>query len=204
MNVDIVGEDPVTQHVVERLIKLYRKDIVIVNRLPARGGQIQDLAPKYNKIGSPIIMLTDLDAYDCPPSMINAWFKEKLSEDFLFRIACTETETWLMADREGFAKWLSIDIARIPGAKEMDRKNKRNVELAFKYKPSLYLMKDLAAHSTNEQLREMLTPREGAKKGPAYNQAIIPFIDNAWNVEAAMKNSYSLQNAVSRIAEFKL
>lgn len=202
MFIDIVGEDPVTQAIIERLIKDYRQDLTIKNKLPARGGQIMNLAPKYNKLGSPVFLLTDLDTYQCPPSLIKKWFgKEVIQESMLFRIAQEEAETWLMADRLGFSKWLSVDINLIPEPKFIDKK-KGIFELILPMKPSLYMMLKIASQSKNEKLKEQLMPKKGASKGPGYNTAMIPFIEAKWNVENAASNSYSLTKAIERLKIF--
>jgi hypothetical protein len=204
MEIDIVGEDAVTQSIIERLLKEYRNDITIKNRLPARGGQIQSMAPMYNKLESPVFLLTDLDNYNCPPELIRKWFgADVINNKFLFRIAQEESETWLMADRKGFSKWLSVDITLIPEPKIIDKK-KGISEIIFPLKPSLYMMMKIASHSTDKQLKEDLTPKKGASKGPAYNSALIPFIEEKWDIENASRNSYSLKKAIERLKSFKL
>jgi hypothetical protein len=203
MNVDIVGEDPVTQAIIERLISDYRKDIVIKERLPARGGQIKANAPKYNLLESPIIMLTDLDLYPCPPSLIADWFgATSINQNMLFRIAQEEAETWLMADREGFAKWLGVPIDILPIRKKIDKK-KPIYELICPIKPSLYMMLNIASNSPKAELKDLLTPKAGAKKGPGYNSALLPFIKNKWDVKNAASNSSSLSKAIARLKKFK-
>src|ERR1700761_3824132 len=164
MDVLIVGEDEVTKAIIRRILLDYRKDIVIENELPARGGQIKQFAPKYNKIDSPIILLTDLDLYNCAPTLIKDWFKdEPLTQQFCFRVACDEAEGWLMSDRQGFAKWIGVDIDLIPEPILIDRK--KNLEMRFKMKPSLFLMKKLAENSRIEKLKRDLVPVNGASKG---------------------------------------
>jgi len=197
MRVDIVGEDYVTRAIILRLIKEYRTDLVINNIRPVRGGEIKSKAPLYNNTGLPIFMLTDLDTYACPPSLISDWFGNSfLNENLLFRIAYGEAETWLMADREGFSKWLQIDIDKIPLPQNIDSDI---TEIVFPYKPSLFLMKDLAAHSLNNELKEGLCPVTRAKKGPLYNGLIMDFIENKWDIEKASRNSTSLEKTIERL-----
>lgn len=203
MEIDIVGEDSVTQAIIERLISDYRQDFNIVRRLPARGSEIKNLAPKYNLLNSPVFLLTDLDAYHCPPSLISDWFKNTtINEDLLFRIAQEEAETWLMADRKGFAKWLGVNIELIPEPQIIDR-NHGIIEIICPLKPSLFMMINIASYSPNQTLREYLTPVAGAKKGPGYNTAMLDFIKNIWDVENAAQNSYSLSKAIYRLKSFK-
>ena len=150
MKIDIIWEDPVTYSIIERLIKDYRPDIIIANKLPSRWWEIKKLAPLYNKIAGHIFLLTDLDWYECPPSMIKWWFWDTAIVDtLLFRIAHDEAESWLMADKIGFSKWLGIDIKKIPPVKIIDNKKWIN-ELSFPYKPSLYMMRELVPESKNK------------------------------------------------------
>lgn len=203
MEIDIVGEDPVTQAIIERLLADYRTDLNIVRRLPARGSEIKNLAPKYNLLNSPVFLLTDLDAYHCPPSLIRDWFQDNvITDDLIFRIAQEEAETWLMADRQGFAKWLNVDVELIPEPQIIDRRL-GIMEIICPLKPSLFMMRNIASASPNQTLREYLTPVAGAKKGPGYNTAMLPFIKNVWDIENAAKNSYSLSKAIIRLKSFK-
>jgi len=109
-----------------------------------------------------------------------------------------------MADTQGFSRFLQISEENIPGVRNMDRRNPENVEPIFPYKPSLYLMRELAQHSADHDLKRKLTPRAMAKKGPEYNSALRPFIRHHWNIDAAARNSYSLRKAVRRINDFRV
>ncbi|NSL86156.1 hypothetical protein ECE50_004905 [Chitinophaga sp. Mgbs1] len=187
MQMNIVGEDAVTRAIIKRLIKEYRPDIHIGAELPIRGGEIKRQSLIFNKLNEPVFILTDQDDAHCPPMMISAWFGTQIINKFMnFRIATTEAEVWLMADREGFAKWLRIDKNDIPKARPVNRRT-GYIELPFPIKPSLYLMKVLAAKSKNLDLMDQLMPKELARKGPAYNTALVPFIENKWTPEVARK-----------------
>ena len=201
----VVGEDDVTREIIKRLLQEYRKDLDVIREEPVRGGKIKKDVLKYNRLNLPVIMLTDLDQYDCPPSLIREWFQgEPKNPKLVFRVACDEAEGWLMSDKNGFAKFMKISKELLPDIKSLDaRKNPQNIELAFPCKPSLFMMMKLAQKSADKSLKEKLMPRAGAKKGPQYNSTLLPFVVNYWNIEAAMRNSYSLQKAVARIREFK-
>lgn len=202
MSVQIAGEDQVTMAIVERLITQYRPDLDIGPKRPSRGSQLKPNAPKYNQAGTPMIILTDLDLFHCAPQLKNDWFgNADLHPNLIFRVAVDEAESWLMADRHGLADWLGINVDLIPKASLRDAK-KAIVELNFDYKPSLFLMRNLAIVSSKSELRNALIPLNGAKKGPMYNTALIPFIRSIWNPEAASLNSYSLSKAIERIRVF--
>jgi len=199
----IVGEDAVTRAIIKKLLQYSGQDVQVIREEPIRGGEIKQKILKYNLLGQPVCVLTDLDTYDCPPALIQDWFGDSsIKPNLIFRVACDEAETWLMADKKGFSKFLGIQESLLPGLKKLDFKNPANIELHFPYKPSLFLMTELVPKSSHSTLVEQLTPRKGAKKGPEYNTAILPFIQNSWSIEAAMHNSYSLRKAVKRIAEF--
>ncbi|MCB0429191.1 MAG: hypothetical protein KDD54_03675, partial [Flavobacteriales bacterium] len=105
-------------------------------------------------------------------------------------------------DTKGFAKFLGITQKKMPKTKIVDRRNPANIELDFPYKPSLYMMRQLVVHSNKTSIREQLTPVDGAKKGPQYNSALIPYIWNQWDIETALQKSYSLRIAIERLREF--
>lgn len=200
IDIIIVGEDAVTREIIKRLLRHSRDDFQITREEPIRGGEIKNKILNYNRLNQPVFVLTDLDEIDCPPSLIKNWFNQTpINPNLIFRVACDEAEAWLMADKIGFSRFLGIKESDLPGLKKLDRRNSENVELQFKYKPSLYLMRELI---NNKLLAEQLKPRLGAKKGPEYNTAIIPFIQKTWNIDSAAKNSYSLRKAIKRVNEF--
>lgn len=203
MDIMIVAEDTVSREIAKRLLNHSHKQFNITREEPVRGGEIKQKILNYNKLGLPVFTLADLDTEDCPITLINDWFGEDaIAPTHLFRVAYFEAEAWLMSDIQGFAKYLEIDRNLIPGVKQMDRQNPDNIELSFKYKPSLFLMHELVKHCKNPTLVEQLSPKKGAKKGPQYNSAMIPFIQDHWNIDVAAQNSFSLKKALQRIHEF--
>ena len=71
----------------------------------------------YEECG--IFILTDLDSIqNCPPRLIQSWIKGSLNPRFFFRVAVIEVESWVMADREAVAAFLSIPLHRIPIAND--------------------------------------------------------------------------------------
>lgn len=179
----IVGEDDVTRAILIRILAETGLPYSILREEPVRGGQVEsvELIAKYNRLALsyPVILLTDLDNEDCPIAILNRHFKETSpkNEAFVFRIAVSEAEVWLMADRQGFSNFLGIDESFIPGLKGLNPRNPLNVELEFPFKPSLYLMKTILPSSVRADLKRQLTPIKGARKGPEYNSALLPFIE---------------------------
>ena len=70
----------------------------------------------YNRAArfSPWIVLVDLDLdAECAPPLPELLATRSIAH-MCFRIAVRAIEAWLMADREHFARFLSVNIARIP------------------------------------------------------------------------------------------
>jgi hypothetical protein len=203
MDISIVGEDSATKESLKRIVTDYNSDLNIVNEYPARGGKTKQLIKRYNLLAAsiPILLLTDLDQYDCAPEFIRQHLGGAAKHNnFLLRVAVDEVESWLMADRVGFAEYFEVPIELIPQS-IAPRISKPTVnELSFPFKPSLYMQIEIFPHSTNKQFREGFISSVEAYKGPEYNSLITPFIQKKWNLKAAAKNSYSLRKAIERIS----
>ena len=189
IGVYIVGEDDVTRHVIYRILSYCGAGrFTVLMELPARGGEIKNKIPNFNQLAMkfPVILLTDLDADNCAPEL-----KRKLlggleqAENLVFNVAVDEAEAWLMADRDGFAKYISVDVDQLPCAGLQKQGGaKACMEMQFSCKSSYFL--------THILIRE-------ASKGREYNTAILPFINECWDIESAMRNSDSLCRMVGRI-----
>jgi hypothetical protein len=204
MDLYIVGEDDVTKTIIQKLLFYSSKNVKIISDLPARGGKIKSLVEKFNNLSefNPVILLTDLDTYDCAPTLLNNWFiKNPRKPNFIVRIAIDEAEAWLMADREGFADYFRVPIDKIPTSKAVSKFRPSPIEMNFPYKSSLYMMKEIIPFTSNSTFKTKLIAKDGISKGPEYNTSIIPFID-AWNIQNASKNSSSLDRTVIRLKTF--
>lgn len=206
MEVAIVGEDQATQEIIQRLIN-YIGGLDAKYIMPARGGKIKSLIGNFNilSLTIPVLLLTDLDNYNCAPELVSEWFEETTrNPDFYVRVAVDEAEAWLMADREGFSKYFNVPINTIPSPIVRSRLKPNINEMNFPYKSSLYLMREIIPHSKSSTIRDSLLPKLGSKKGALYNATMIPFIKNNWNVENALRNSYSLRSTISRFESIKV
>jgi hypothetical protein len=122
------------------------------------------------------------------------------NDAFVVSIAVDEVEAWLLADRVGFAKYFDVGIELIPEASKIKMQGRvEKTEIACKCKTSLYFVNKILPHSRNKTLIEQLTPQNGAVKGREYNIGMTPYIQNHWNITAAMENSDSLKGMVNRI-----
>jgi len=196
MNAAIVGEDQVTREIIKKLISIYAPHLTQLNEIPARGSQALNAVnvERYNKLALsiPVILLTDLD--DTKKQEILHGIEQ--NPLFIINVAVEEAEAWLMADKNNFISYFCVED-KIPNA-QMCRMHGRNerIETIYEYKPSLYMMREIISTSTKLEVQKQLTPKEGAKKGPEYNTAMTPFIQEVWNPENARLNSYSLDKMI--------
>ena len=205
-DVIIVGEDPVTRQVIKKLLQVTCPEgFNIIREDPVRGSEVKKLTPNYNALAAsfPIILLADLDNNNCPPTEQAAWLNNQPKHpNFMFRFAVDEAESWLLADRPGFAAFLGIDVAQIPEPSPLRPREPHNLEIRTRYKTSLFMMRELASISSKAELKRQLTPLDHTSKSGEYNSALVPFIDQYWNVQTALANSYSLQKMVRRLQEW--
>ena len=147
----------------------------------------------FNKAskGMPYLILTDLDDKECAPVLIQEWLPETRNPNLIFRIAVREVESWVLADRLGFAKFLGIARDKLP-------KNPDDL-----INPKAHLI-NLARRSKKRDLREDIVPRVGstAKQGPAYNERLVSFVRETWNPSNACQHSPSLERTLKALEVF--
>ena len=62
-----------------------------------------------------MLVLVDLDRPEpCPADLIESILPAPRASKLLFRVAVMEVESWVMADRVAFARFLSVPLHRIP------------------------------------------------------------------------------------------
>ncbi|MBM2816339.1 MAG: hypothetical protein HW421_3101 [Ignavibacteria bacterium] len=204
MDVIIVAEDEVTRIVLKKILDYFPNKFNILNEMPVRGGKIKSLLMNFNKLSehNTIIMLTDLDTYDCPPALLNSWFKNfRQNPNFIIRIAVDEAESWLMADREGFAEYFKVPLSIIPNSKILSPIKPHIIEMNFPYKSSLYLIREVIQSTGNKIIKEGIAAIDKTRKGHLYNSTMAPFITYHWNIDNAIKNSYSLVRTIHRLSK---
>ncbi len=141
----------------------------------------------------PYLVLTDQDSVcNCPPRIIDSWFKTKVSPNMIFRVAVMEVEAWVLAHREEFSNFLGIPTIRIPN--DVD-----TIE-----NPKEFLV-NLARKSRIRRLRDDLVPRDGstASIGPDYNNRLSGFINDIWDVKVAINHSDSLNRVFLKLQNFE-
>ena len=190
--INLAVEDDLSEAVLRRILQT-RYNVGVCYK---RGGfgYLKKTIHGFNSAskGMPHIVLTDLDRGGCAPELIEKWLSVPIHHNLLFRVAVREVESWVLADRDRFAKFLGIRKTLVPV----------NVDAIDGPKECLI---NLAMKSRKRELREDIVPIEGstAKQGPDYNGRLIFFVEEFWNPYEAMHNSPSLERAIKAVETFQ-
>lgn len=200
----ISGEDPVTIAVLKRMLSYVSHRFSVISVIPARGGEVKNKIIQCNELAKsyPVVMLLDLDEGCAPDLKLKLMEGKPQSKHFVMNISVDEAEAWLMADRQGFSTYFGINIDLIPISKLQKQGGRKEcMEMDFPIKSSLMLTHQLAPSSSKKEIRQKVgvTDPNGPKKGKEYNDAIVPFIEIAWSIDAALPHSDSLQRMVRRL-----
>ena len=189
-NVVLAVEDRLSDAVATKILEKF--DVEIVKRIGYKGkSDLERKTLELNRAanGITVFMLTDLDSpRDCPLRLIQSWVKGTLNPRFFFRVAVMEVESWIMADRIGFAAFLSIPSHQIPSPTD-DILN-----------PKEFLV-SLARRSRKKTVREALVPMPSANfsVGIEYNTLLSEFVRDYWDLERAATVSPSLKRTLDRL-----
>lgn len=130
----------------------------------------------------PWILLVDLDQdSNCAPQFCKIWLTAPAPK-LCFRVAVRAVESWLLADRESIARFLSVSQTRIPLTPDVESNPKQ-------------IMVEIAANSKRRSIREDMVPRSGSGRsvGPAYTSRLIEFVQSSlWRPAIAAERSDSL------------
>ncbi len=139
-----------------------------------------------------MLVVRDLDpnfGHDCPPALVEHLAGPgPRSATTLVRIAERELESWLMADREGVARYFRLRAASIPVLPDHEPNPKRTLV-------------NLCRSSTSSSVRRGMVPdpQGGREVGREFTGLIIGFGSTMWDVERARSASPSLDRAISSL-----
>lgn len=134
---------------------------------------------------APWFIMRDLDQdADCAPELLDRLVAEP-PRSLCLRIAVREAESWLIADRERFARHLGVRPGRLPADPDRDPDPKRTIVNA-------------ARGSSRKAIREKVPPRPtaGRSTGEGYAESLAEFIDHAWQPNEAREASDSLDRCL--------
>jgi len=134
----------------------------------------------------PVLCIADTD-HHCPVELVNRWMPQGSPEGFLLRLAVSEAECWVLADREGVAEFFGVALARVPTSPEAEIDAKKAVLR-------------LARRSSKRQLRqEMVSQLDMERQGSGYSFHLTDFVSSRWQPARAVDRSNSLQRAIARL-----
>ena len=188
----VVAEDKLTQAVLHKLVHTYLPEYAISRSEVKNGrGNVQKSLAGYASLANvmPVIVGVDLDHDECASTLLAGWADEfDPHPNLIIRVAVTEIESWVLADRKRCADFInatSDEISRDPDSLENPKK-------AFL---------DLARANAHEELKKDLVPRNYDRNypriGPAYNLRMTAFVASRWRPHVARPKSDSLHRAIT-------
>lgn len=141
---------------------------------------------------APWVVLVDLDQdHPCAPPLCDEWLPEP-SRGMCLRVAVRQVESWLLADAEQVARFLTVSRARIPRDPESLSHPKRTLV-------------QLAERSRRRAIREGLVPESGSGRavGRLYNPFLRSFASAAWRPEAAAERADSLHRCLDALGRLR-
>lgn len=148
-------------------------------------GKYEELSRKF-----PVFVLLDLDRRPCAVTY-RLSLSTHFSRVFIFRIAVTEAESWLMADIDGFSHLVGVDKSSILARRDWEKVDAKEAFL------------DAVEKLGGRDLKEKLLPRHGsgASVGLEYNSTLVKFVHEEWSPDRASENSESLKRMIARVSE---
>ncbi len=187
----IIGEDALCCQLAQRLVTCYLPDWSLAGPPIDKRG-ITKLLPHLNRFAEqaryvqPVFCLSDTDGR-CALEMLHNHMPAQAPQEFLWRLAVVEAESWVLADRNAFAEFFRVPMNRIPQQSDAISDPKR-------------LILDLMRQSKERRYREeMVSQHDPTKTGTGYNQHLCSFIRDNWRPEAAKEGSGSLRRAIAAL-----
>lgn len=193
---NLAVEDDLSEIVVKTLIQKSGLDIEVLNTFGKRGnGYLRKGLKGFNAAArhNPFVVVTDLDAIECPPTLAREWFRGLRKEaGMCFAVAVREVEAWLMADRTRFAEHFAIAVRHVPD----------QPETAADPKETLI---NVMRQSRVRAFRDSIIPSRGsmAVVGPDYTGALSEFVLGQWRPHHAANRAPSLERAIERLREIE-
>ena len=193
--VNLAFEDSLSEAVMEKIVVQYGAQLAVGNKYSKGGfGYLRKGIKGFNQAAKviPFLVMTDLDKYDCPPNLIKDWLNVTKHPQLLLWVAVRETETWLLADREGFSGYIRLDKSHIP------------VNVEDITNPKEFLI-NLVRKSNKRSIMQNIIPKPGttATQGRNYNGTLINFVNQYWSTDRARNISPSLNRAIKCVEKFK-
>lgn len=191
--VTLIFEDDLSEAVMTKILMQFSGKYEICQSYSGNGfGYLKTNIRGFNQasVVNPHFMLTDLDNYECPVALKNDWIDFKLNNNFIFRIAVREVESWILADRQGLAKFFNVSLINFPLNPDLEP-NPKNTLI------------ELAKRSKKREIREDVVPiNKNAAIGPNYNGCLTEFVYKNWSIDNAVLQSESFRRAYEKLRDF--
>ena len=167
--INLAVEDNLSEELLKCLLRQSGKTFAIGTCYGRSGfGYLKKTINGFNNAakGTPFFVLTDLDSCECAPALIDDWLNAAKHKNLIFRVAVREVESWLLADRSSFSKFLGISQNLVPVTPDDEQDPKQCII-------------NLAKKSRRSNLRDAIVPPplSTAKIGPNYNVKLIQFLN---------------------------
>ncbi|WP_155627964.1 hypothetical protein [Burkholderia vietnamiensis] len=183
----VVGEDRLCCVLGEQLVAAALPTWKLAGPSIDAGG-VTKLVPSFQRYAEqatyvqPVLCIADTDG-KCAAELIEAWRPNHAPNGFVIRLAVTEAESWVLADRQGFADAFHISKNKLPSNLDDEPDPKR-------------LLLNLIAKSRKRSFRDdMISQTDRSKPGAGYNVHLSDFVRSHWNIQRAMGHSRSLNRA---------
>lgn len=155
--------------------------------------RLKQNTPRFNQAArfQPFVILADLEADDCAPTLIEDWLPAGAHPNLALRIAVRKVESWLLADRRACAGFLGVSERLLPGQPD----NEPDPKLA---------LVNLARRSRSRRIRDDVVPVAGSTSsvGRNYVGQLTRFILQDWDARRASQQSDSLRRAITALQHF--
>lgn len=155
-------------------------------------GPMREKIKQWGEVGKRehVVLLTDLDTARCASGLIAAWCGRRPKPVGLhLRVAVRSAESWVLADRIGFAQFLDVSQSLLPRQPDTEPSPKQRLLQLAEKSPKRELRADIVVRRHGQ-------PRQATN----YNAALGPFVAKRWNVSRAAKASPSLARTIHRLA----
>ncbi|AGX87433.1 hypothetical protein [Candidatus Symbiobacter mobilis] len=187
----VVGEDALCCALGERLVAAGLPGWSLARTSIDTQGvtKLKPALPRYieqAKYVQPVLCIADTDG-QCAVALRSSWLQGVDPDRFVLRLAQTEAESWLLADREGFAQALAVPLNKLPHHPDAEPDPKR-------------LILNLMRRSKVRMFRdEVIAATDPGKPGTGYNLHLGTFVRSHWSAWRAARYSSSLARALQGV-----
>jgi hypothetical protein len=186
----VVGEDALCCALGERLVAACLPSWKLAQpSIDTKGvTKLQPALPRYIGLAQhlyPVLYIADTDR-QCAVELRAKWLPQA-HERFVLRLAITEAESWVLADRQGFAQALEVPLNKLPQCPDEESDPKRLI---------LTLVKKSKVRQFSN---EVVSSADPSKPGTGYNLHLGAFVRNQWDARGAAQHSPSLARAVMHL-----